>query len=246
MPPPVKIITGDCRDVLRSMRSASIDCVIADPPYGQTSLEWDKPLTGWAVELRRVLKPSGSMWVFGSLRYFLNNTTEFNGWRMSHDVVWEKHNGAGFFNDRFRTVHELAAHFYLDSSPWKNVYKEPQFTLDATKRTVRRKKTPAHWVGARNESHYVSQDGGPKLQRSVIYERSMHGKALHPTQKPEAIVELLLKYSCPPGGIVLDPFAGSGTTGLVAADNQRMALLIELNPKYVEIARKRLNGRCAS
>jgi site-specific DNA-methyltransferase (adenine-specific) len=76
--------------------------------------------------------------------------------------------------------------------------------------------------------------------RSVIYARSEHGRALHPTQKPEDLVELLLRYSCPPHGIVLDPFGGAGTTAVVAKALNRHCILIELNPAYVAIARKRL------
>lgn len=234
------LLTGDCRDLLKTMNDAVVDCAIVDPPYGQTSLLWDKPVRGWPAEVKRVLKPGGSMWVFGSLRHFMKYADDFVGWKMSHDVVWEKHNGAGFFNDRFRTVHELAAHFYKADSKWGDVFKEPQFTNDATARTVRRKQTPAHWTGTRNPTHYVSEDGGPKLQRSVFFERSMHGYAEHPTQKPEAIIEPLLRYACPVGGVVLDPLMGSGSTGVVAAALGMQFVGMELNPEYVEIARRRL------
>jgi len=182
------------------------------------------------------------MWVFGSTRLFMETASEFSGWKMSHDVVWEKHNGAGFFNDRFRTVHEIAVHFYRDDAKWSDVFKNPQYSNDATKRTVRRKQTPAHWVGARNASSYESHDGGPRLMRSVIYERSEHGKALHPTQKPVDFVDLLVRYACPENGVVLDPFAGAGTTGLVAKNLNRHAVLIELNPDYVEMAKKRIDA----
>ncbi len=234
------LVLGDAIPHLNALPPDCIDCVIADPPYGQTSLSWDRRVSGWATAVRRVLKPTGSMWVFGSLRLFMETQAEFTGWKMSHDVVWEKHNGAGFFNDRIRCVHELAAHFYRDDVLWRDVYKAPQFTMDATARTVRKKATPAHWVGARGESYYTSHDGGPKLQRSVIYCRSLHGSAKHPTQKPEEIVELLLKYACPENGVVLDPFGGSGTTAVAALKNNRKCILIELNPDYIEIARQRI------
>ena len=76
--------------------------------------------------------------------------------------------------------------------------------------------------------------------RSVIYAKSEHGRAIHPTQKPIEIVEPLVRYACPPAGTVLDPFAGSGTTGVVATRLGRNAILIELNPDYAEMARQRL------
>lgn len=233
-----RIIQGDCRGLLGRLPSGFFDCAIVDPPYGQTSLPWDKPVRDWQAHVRRVLKPTGSMWVFGSLRHFMTYAADFDGWRMSHDVVWEKHNGAGFFNDRFRTVHELAAHFYRDDTKWKEVYKNPQFTLDATARTVRKKAMPAHWVGARGAYVYESQDGGPRLQRSVFFERSTHGYAEHPTQKPDAAIERLLRYACPPGGLVLDPFCGSGVAGRVARRLGFDFVGMELNPEYVALAER--------
>lgn len=236
------IIIGDCRALLKQMRDNSVDCVVADPPYEQTSIAWDKVVTGWPELVHRVLRPTGSMWVFGTLRHFMRQAGEFETWKMSHDVIWEKHNGAGFFNDRFRTVHEQVAHFYRGDSSWKAVFKNPLFSNDATARTVRRKQTPAYWVGKRNASSYESHDGGPRLLRSVIYARSEHGRAIHPTQKPEDLVELLLRYSCPEGGVVLDPFAGAGTTGVVAKRLNRNFIGLELNPEYAEMARRRIAG----
>lgn len=222
--------------------AASVDLILTDPPYGQTSLPWDQPVRGWADAALRLLKPSGSMWVFGSLRHFMKFSADFAQWKMSHDVIWEKHNGAGFFNDRFRTVHEQAAHFYPKTTRWRDIYKCPQFTNDATAKTVRRKQTPAHWTGKREATHYVSQDGGPKLQRSVFFEHNLHGYAEHPTQKPEGITEALLRYSCPEGGIVFDPFMGSGTTGVVAQKLGLNFLGIDKNPEYFEIAKRRIEG----
>lgn len=236
----VTVVTGDFHVAIRDLPDASFDAIIADPPYGQTSLRWDYRSVDWPSYLRRLLKPSGSMWVFGTLRYFMETATEFRGWKMSHDVVWEKHNGAGFANDRFRGVHELAAHFYRDDARWGGVFRCPQYSNDATARTIRRKERPAHWTGARGPSSYVSEDGGPRLERSVVFAHSEHGHAQHPTQKPVALVEMLLRYACPVGGAVLDPFAGSGTTGLAARRIGADATLIELNPEYVAVIEQRL------
>lgn len=234
------IITGDCMRMLASLEDESVDCILTDPPYGETSLEWDKWPVGWPEAVRRVLKRTGSMWVFGSTRMFFDHAEEFKGWRLSHDVIWEKHNGTGLFNDRFRRVHELALHFYRSDAQWGEVYKEPQFTNDARARVVRKKSRPAQWIGATKDTVYKSEDGGPRLMRSVMYCRSEHGRSLHPTQKPTAIVEPLLLYACPPGGTVLDIFAGSGTTGLVAKINGRKSILIEGKPEFAEIAKQRL------
>ena len=238
----VRIITGDCRDVLPQLADESVDAIVTDPPYGETSLTWDRWVCGWPALARRVLKRTGSMWVFGSTRMFMEHAAEFAGWRMSHDVVWEKHNGTGLFNDRFRRMHEMALHFYRDDAAWGEVYKAPQFTLDATARTIRKKAKPAHWIGACGPTTYVSEDGGPRLARSVIYARSEHGRAVHPTQKPVDLVRPLLAYACPPGGVVLDPFAGSGTTGLCAREAGQDAILIEGCRDFTAVIAARLSA----
>ncbi len=235
----VTTINGDCREVLGQFPDEHFDCIVTDPPYGETSLEWDRWQAGWPAAVRRVLKRTGSMWVFGSMRMFLNNIGDFAGWKLAQDIVWEKHNGSGFHADRFKRVHENAIQLYRDDASWSAVYKSPQFTPDATARSVRRKKRPTH-MGNIEAGHFVSVDGGPRLMRSVIFVRSEHGRAEHPTQKPVGIVEPLLLYACPPGGIVLDCFAGSGTTGVVAARHGMDAVLIEAKTEFAEIAERRV------
>ena len=216
-PPPyfqrgnVTLYYGDCREVLPAvLQPGSVDLLLADPPYGETSLDWDAAVAGWTAALMPLLKPSGSLWCFGSLRFFMEQRDEFAGWKHAQDVVWEKHNGSSFHADRFKRVHELAAQFYPASVPWGEVYKKPVTTPDATKRQVRRKQRPPH-TGHIEASSYTSEDGGPRLMRSVIFVRSCHGYAEHPTQKPTGIVIPLLEYSCPPRGLAVSPFAGSGT-----------------------------------
>lgn len=238
----VQIIHGDSSRCLAAFPDETFDCILTDPPYGETSLEWDHWVAEWPTSVRRVLKRSGSMWVFGSFRMFMEHANDFRGWRQSHDVVWEKHNGSGLFKDRFRRVHELAVHFYRDDAKWADVFKAPQFTNDARARVVRKKPRPAHWNGATGENVYRSEDGGPRLMRSVQFVRSEHGRAHHPTQKPIGIVEPLLLYACPIGGSVLDPFAGSGTTGVVAKRHAISATLIEGRGDYVEVIARRLEN----
>ena len=233
----VDFIHGDALETLAAMPEASVDAVCTDPPYVSTSLEWDQWVYGWPQAVARVLKPTGSMWVFGSMRMFMHRRDEFEGWKIAQDIVWEKHNGSSFHNDRFRRVHEHAVQFYRGA--WSEVYKGIVTTNDARKRTVRRKERPTH-LGEIANSTYTSEDGGPRIMRSVIYARSQHGQAIHPTQKPEAIVEPLIINACPVGGVVLDPFAGSWTTGYVAQRLGRSAILIEKYTPHFEAMRKRL------
>lgn len=232
----ITIYHADCRDILPSI-DASV--TITDPPYGETNLDFDV----WDGKWLEMLLPD-SIWCFGTLRMFVDHASEFQaaGWHLAQDVIWEKHNGSGFLNDRFRRVHEQVAQFYRGE--WKNIIHVPQFTNDAQARTVRKKGRPAHWHGETGPVNYISHDGGPRLMRSVIHARSEHGRAFHPTQKPLDILKPLIEYSCAPEfGIVLDPFAGSGSTLVAAKALDRQAIGIEVNEKYCEIAAKRLSQK---
>ncbi len=216
---------GDCRDV-----SVVADAVITDPPYGQTSLAWDRWVEGWLT-----LAGHRVLWTFGTLRLFLRYSAQFTdaGWKLSQDLVWEKHNGSSVHADRFRRVHENIAQFYRGA--WGDVYNDPQVTLDALPKTVRRKTRPAH-MGHIENGTFTSVDGGPRLMRSVLQVRSMHGSAQHPTEKPLGVLTPLVKYSCPLDGIVYDPFCGSGSGLEAALQSGRRAIGVEINEQYCEMA----------
>lgn len=231
----VGLYLGDCREVLPAL-GAEADCVIADPPYGETSLEWDQWPDGW---LKVTAKITHSLWCFGSLRMYLSQADEFlEDWKLSQDIIWEKHNGSGFHADRFRRVHEQPTHWYQGA--WGDIYHEAPVTHDATAKTVRRKQRPAH-TGHIEASSYVSEDGGPRLMRSVIKVSSMHGRAIHPTEKPIGLLDPLIRYAAPTGGIVADPFAGSGSTLDAARCAGRRAIGVEINERYCELAARRLS-----
>ena len=228
------IYHGDAREILPALQA---DLIVADPPYNQTSLKWDKWPEGWPSLALQAIAAHGSMWCFGSMRMFLDRSRDFAGWNFAQDLVWEKHNGSNFHADRFKRVHESIAQFY--PATWAQVYRNPVFTLDATKRTTRRKARPPH-MGEIDEGVYTSEDGGPRLMRSVQYVRSTHGYAVHPTQKPIGIITPLLRYSCPSDGIVLDPFAGSCSTLLAAKELGLRAIGIEIDKKYIDEGIRRL------
>src|SRR6201996_6412238 len=132
-----RVLTGDCRTLMPSF--GPFDLLLADPPYGDTSLAWDRRCEGWIEAAGELLKPNGSMWVFGSMRFF-QEVGFGRKWKLAQDIVWEKHNSSGFHADRFKRVHEHVCQYYLASAPWGSVYNEVQKTLDATPRALRRKK----------------------------------------------------------------------------------------------------------
>jgi site-specific DNA-methyltransferase (adenine-specific) len=232
----VALYLGDCREVLPAL-GITADLVLADPPYGDTSLAWDRWPDGWLETAGAV---ASSLWCFGSLRMFMQQSDQFRAasWRLSQEVVWEKHNGSGFQNDRFKRVHELASHWYRGD--WADCHHIAQTTPDATARTIRTKAGPIH-MGTLAKNTYTVEEGGPRMMRSVLQVRSMHGRAIHPTEKPTGILTPLLEYACPPGGLVVDPFAGSGSTLDAARQSGRRAIGVEANEQYIEAAAKRLS-----
>lgn len=236
------ILTADCRTAM--LEHGPFDMIFADPPYGDTSLGWDRRVDGWEAVAAQSLKPTGSMWVFGSMRFFMATAPRFAaaGLQVAQDIVWEKQNGSGFHADRFKRVHEHAVQYYRSDSPWADVWNDPQKTADATARTVRRKKRPPH-MGHIDAGSYTSEDGGPRLMRSVIQMRNCHGHALHETEKPVGLAQILIRTSCPPGGLVGDFFAGSGSAMEAAMHAGRNYIGCEIRPEVADIARHRLSSR---
>lgn len=233
----ITIYHGDCRKVLPHLDGEGVvaDAIVTDPPYGDTSLDWDRKVDGWLREV----PPTPQIWCFGSMRFFLEHGSDFTdeGWKYGQEVVWEKHNGSGFHADRFKRVHEFAVHWYRGE--WGKLHLEVPTRPGIGKITVRRKQRPPH-AGEIADSTYTSEDGGPRLMRSVLEVRSEHGRAVHPTQKPLGIISPLIRYSVTPGGLVLDPFMGSGSTLLAARQLGRRAIGIEISEEYCEAAVRRL------
>jgi site-specific DNA-methyltransferase (adenine-specific) len=181
------------------------------------------------------------MWVFGSMRYFLNHGVP-PGWRYAQDIVWEKANGTGIFKDRFRRIHEHAVQFYRADAPWAGVYRDIQRLqhLGPRKNVKRRISGAGDHLGGRGEyAGYV--DDGTRLPPSVIWARSVRGGA-HKTAKPVELLEVLVKTSCPPGGLVGDFFAGGGSAGEAAMLAGRDYIGCELQPSMALVAEHRLRG----
>jgi len=227
---------GDCREVLPAL-GVTADCIVADPPYGETSLTWDRWPDGW---LNVAAAVTSSLWCFGSLRMFMAHGQEFAGWNLSQDVVWTKPRARGIAADRFARAHELAALWYRGA--WSRTYHcaqtEPYHGKPAHIPSSSRDGSGVYGVPART----TYEDNGTRLVTTVLKGAAGDPRCtLHPTQKPVEVLTPLIAYACPPGGLVVDPFAGSGSTLDAARCSGRRAIGIEADERYIELAARRLS-----
>lgn len=232
----VTLYHGRFEEVLPAL-DITADLIVTDPPYGETSLQWDRWPQGWPDVAAAY---SRSMWCFGSMRMFLNQRDEFSMWRLSQDIVWEKNTGTGLATDRFARVHENALHWYIGD--WSTVYHEtPRIRIGSLRRVATKPAGAAkapHLGGISKTSAW--EDDGTRLMHSVFRVHGMHRRSIHPTEKPTGMLEPLIEYGCPPAGLVLDLFAGSGSTLAAAKGTGRRAIGIEVDERYCEAAARRL------
>jgi site-specific DNA-methyltransferase (adenine-specific) len=225
------VYLADCREIAPSLR---VGVIITDPPYGETRLKWDRWPKAWPAAMVGV---APCLWCFGSLRMFWKHFAEFDAWRMVQEIVWEKQNGSGLHNDRFRRVHELAVQF--TQGEWHKIFKKAPLSYDAQARRVVRKTAPSHW-GQIKSGTYAVAENGPRLMRSIIFARNTHRTGFRETEKPEGIIRPLIDYSAAPGAVVLDPFCGTGTTLVVAKQAGLPSIGIDTDERACEIAANRL------
>lgn len=240
----VTLYHGDMREVLPQLPQA--DCIITDCTYGETALEWDKWVEGWPTLAANALSRKGTMWCFGSFRMYLEHAREFmQQWHMVQDVVWEKQNGSSSHNDRFRRVHDHYVQWRHWTSKWRDVYHDDAVLQEPVgkRQRIHRQNRPVHW-NAIGDGKYVSEDNGDRLLRSVQFMKNCHMQAINKTEKPVGLLYPLVRYSCPSGGLVVDPFAGSGSTLAAARQAGRRAIGIEKREEQCETAAKRLAESC--
>ncbi|MBS3976316.1 MAG: site-specific DNA-methyltransferase [Syntrophomonadaceae bacterium] len=246
-----QIIKGDCVLILNSLPEKSIDLIFADPPYNlqlrnelhrpnmsrvdAVDDNWDKFdsfaaydefTKKWLAACKRVLKPTGSIWVIGSYHNIFRVGTIMQdlGFWILNDVIWVKTNPMPNFRGvRFTNAHETMI--------WASSGKGAKYTFNhqAMKGLHGEKQMRSDWwlLSLATGSERVRDDNG--------------GKA-HSTQKPESLLYRVILSSSNPGDVVLDPFFGSGTTGAVAKGLHRNWIGLEKEEEYIKIAQKRIDA----
>ncbi len=244
-----RVIEGDCIETMNRLPEACADLVFADPPYNlqlagelhrpdnsrvdavddkwdqfASFAEYDRFTRDWLTAARRVLKPSGALWVIGSYHniFRVGAILQDLGFWIMNDVIWRKTNPMpNFRGRRFTNAHETL--IWATRDPKQKTY---TFNYEAMKSLNDDLQMRSDWTLPICSGHerLKDEDGG---------------KA-HSTQKPESLLYRVILSSTKKGDVVLDPFFGSGTTGAVARKLGRHFIGLEREPKYAQIARARI------
>ncbi|MGE4267154.1 MAG: site-specific DNA-methyltransferase [Deferribacterales bacterium] len=218
----------------------SFDAVIADQPYGATACKWDSiiPFVPMWENINRCAKVNAAIVLFGA-EPFSSALRLSNLRNYKYDIIWDKIKGTGFLNARRQPMrnHELISIFYR-----KQCVYNPQKTTGHQLKTSRKKAFSQTDVYGfmKNDCEYKSAERYP---RSIVeFSTDTQKSSLHPTQKPIALYEYLIKTYTNKGDIVLDFCAGSGTLAVAAEKCGRKWVCIEKEEKYCDIAIKRIQG----
>lgn len=230
----------DCLEGLKAIPDKSVDLIITDPPYGTTRNTWDNkvPLGQLWAECKRVIKDNGAILIFSDGLFMAElMLSEPKLWR--YNLVWDKVLTSGFLNANrmpLRQTEEVCV-FYK---------KAPTYHPQKTKGKKNHSKgKPADYAnnnyGSFNFQDNAEELGDLKHPTSLVSFSKPHPSvAVHPTQKPVALLEYLIKTYSDPGDTVLDPFMGSGSTAVASLRTGRNYVGFELSAEYCQIAEQRI------
>ena len=235
----IELIQGDCLEVLPGIPDGSVDAIIADPPYGTTDCKWDSiiPLEPMWEQLKRIIKPNGAIVMTASQPFtsalIMSNTEMFK-----YCWVWEKPKGTGHLNAKkmpMRYTEDVVV--FYGAQPTYNA-QMTEGHKPANTSGKRKKETTVY--GKFNEQITGGQTTRyPKNILQINNVNSAHG-IVHPTQKPVALMEYLIKTYTNEGETVLDFCAGSFTTGIACINTNRDFIGIEKDEHFFEIGKERI------
>ena len=238
----MNLIKGECLEVMKGIPTGSVDAIITDPPYGTTACKWDSAIDFDLMwnQLNRIVKPNGAIVLFGS-QPFTSALIMSNPKYFKYEWIWQKSHATGHLNSKRQPMrqHENICVFYKKQSVYN-----PQM-IDKTyvdKRTKSGDDSSVDIYGdfKKVERQIPTTKGYPKTIQyfATPFKGGEGGK--HPTQKPIALMEYLIKTYTNKGETVLDFTMGSGSTGVACVNTKRNFIGIELDNKYFEIAEDRI------
>ncbi len=238
------VLHGDCLELMKDIPDKSIDMILCDLPYGTTACKWDtiipfEPLWG---QYKRIVKDNGAI-VLTASQPFTSALVMSNVKMFRYEWIWDKTRGTNFqlANKNPMKSHENILVFYK-----KLPIYNPQFWYSTPyeRKAQESRKNKTTILGDSSASSYrpTTISDGKRFPLSIIREK-LHNNStnLHPTQKPVALFEYLIKTYTNEGDLVLDNCAGSFTTAIAAENSKRNWICMEQLKEYCEIGKKRIN-----
>lgn len=233
---------GDCLELLPSVADESVDLILCDLPYGTTRNKWDSviPLAPLWAQYERVIKPAGAI-VLTAQAPFDKVLAASNLRLFRYEWIWEKGNATGHLNAKRMPMkaHENVLVFYKSL---------PTYNPQKTSGHARKVSTAEHRRNSKlstNYNEYVPNgyDSTERFPRSVLkFSMDKQKLALHPTQKPVALMRYMIDTYSNPGDLVLDNAMGSGTTGVAAIEAGRRFIGMESFEPYFQTANERISA----
>ena len=226
---------GDCLEIMKSIPDKSIDAIICDLPYGTTACKWDSviPFEPLWAQYKRIIKNNGAI-VLTAQTPFDKVLGCSNLKMLKYEWIWKKESGTGFLNAKKAPLkeHENVLVFY-ERQPTYN----PQMRTGFKPYVCKQGNTKSQNYGS--QTCVVTESNGDRYPLTVIEFKRDKDK-MHPTQKPVALMEYLIKTYTNQGDVVLDNCMGSGTTGVACKNLGRKFIGIEKDDNYFEIAKNRI------
>ena len=238
----IRLIHGDCLEVMKEIPDGSVDMVLTDPPYGTTACKWDSviPFEPMWEQLKRVIKPNGAIALFGS-EPFSSALRMSNIKNYKYDWKWRKSKANGFLNVKKMPLKDLEdiCVFYkkLPTYNPQNVIKVNKKVINNKGKKDNTKHISGHNGGSMKKDEYIQEFTNYPKQ---VLDFKIESKPLHNTQKPVALMEYLIKTYTNEGETVLDFTMGSGSTGVACVNLNRNFIGIELDENYFNIAKDRI------
>jgi len=228
----INLMQGDCLELMKTIPDGSVDMVLTDPPYGTTQCKWDSviPFEPMWEQLKRVVKKGGAV-VMTASQPFTSALIMSNPSMFKYCWVWEKNRATGVLNAKIQPLRSVEDICVFGARLYK-----PQ-GLVACGKPSRNAKTDSPVYGTGQTKSYVQK--WTNYPKQVLKFDSVQ-RTVHPTQKPVALMEYLIKTYTNEGETVLDFTMGSGTTGVACKNLNRDFIGIELDDEYFKIAEERV------